>query len=117
MIPLEKPCVSLELAKRLKELGVKQESLLYWFIDLRAEIPRLLDLRDLNRYSVAMKFNDFYSAFTVAELDEMYQALTTGRPVRHDGRWGTATLEVVLAIMQLTREHREIMLSRQCDAY
>ena len=36
----------------------------------------------------------------MAELDEMYQALTTGRPVRHDGRWGTATLEVVLAIMQ-----------------
>ena len=34
----------------------------------------------------------------MAELDEMYQALTTG-PVRHDGRWGTATLEVVLAIL------------------
>jgi len=53
----------------------------------------------------------------MAELDEMYQALTTGRPVRHDGRWGTATLEVVLAIMQSAREHREIMLSHQCDAY
>jgi hypothetical protein len=47
----------------------------------------------------------------------MYQALTAGRPVRHDGRWGTATLEVVLAIMQSAREHREIMLSHQCDAY
>ena len=34
----------------------------------------------------------------MAELDEMYQALTTG-PVCHDGRWGTATLEVVLAIV------------------
>jgi phthalate 4,5-cis-dihydrodiol dehydrogenase len=53
----------------------------------------------------------------MAELDEMYQALTTGRPVRHDGRWGTATLEVVLAIMQSAREHREIMLSHQYDAY
>jgi phthalate 4,5-cis-dihydrodiol dehydrogenase len=53
----------------------------------------------------------------MAELDEMYQALTAGRPVRHDGRWGTATLEVVLAIMQSAREHREIMLSHQCDAY
>jgi phthalate 4,5-cis-dihydrodiol dehydrogenase len=53
----------------------------------------------------------------MAELDEMYQALTTGRPVRHNGRWGTATLEVVLAIMQSAREHREIMLSHQCDAY
>ena len=53
----------------------------------------------------------------MAELDEMYQAPTTGRPVRHDGRWGTATLEVVLAIMQSAREHREIMLAHQCDAY
>lgn len=53
----------------------------------------------------------------MAELDEMYQALTTGRPVRHDGRWGTATLEVVLAIMQSSREHREIMLAHQCEAY
>jgi hypothetical protein len=53
----------------------------------------------------------------MAELDEMYQALTTRRPVRHDGRWGTATLEVVLAVLQSAREHREILLSHQCDAY
>ena len=53
----------------------------------------------------------------MAELDEMYQALTTGCPVRHDGRWGIATLEVVLAIMQSAREHCEITLSHQCDAY
>jgi hypothetical protein len=30
MISLEKQVCSLELAKRLKELGVKQESLFYW---------------------------------------------------------------------------------------
>ena len=53
----------------------------------------------------------------MAELDEMYQALTTGRSVRHDGRWGMATLEVVLAMLQSTQEHREIMLSHQGDAY
>lgn len=53
----------------------------------------------------------------MAELDEMYQALTTGRKVRHDGRWGTATLEVVLAIRQSALEHREITLSHQWDAY
>jgi len=33
MIPLEKQCVSLEFAKRLKELGVNQESLFYWMDD------------------------------------------------------------------------------------
>jgi len=53
----------------------------------------------------------------MAELDEMYQAITTGRKVRHDGRWGTATLEVVLAIRQSALEHREIMMSHQCAAY
>lgn len=53
----------------------------------------------------------------MAELDEMYQAITTGRKVRHDARWGTATLEVVLAIRQSAREHREITLSHQWDAY
>ena len=37
--------------------------------------------------------------------------------LRHNGRWGTATLEVVLAIMQSARAHREIMLSHQCTAY
>jgi len=30
MIPFEKQCVSLDLAKRLKELGARQESLYFW---------------------------------------------------------------------------------------
>jgi phthalate 4,5-cis-dihydrodiol dehydrogenase len=53
----------------------------------------------------------------MAELDEMYEAVTQNRPVRHDGRWGMATLEVVLAIMQSGRERREIVLSHQSPAY
>ena len=48
-----------------------------------------------------------------AELEELYQAVVQDRPVFHDGRWGEATLEVVLAIMQSARERREITLSRQ----
>ena len=31
----------------------------------------------------------------------------------HDGRWGEATLEVVLGIMQSARERREIYMSHQ----
>lgn len=52
-----------------------------------------------------------------AELDEMYQAVLQDRPVAHDGRWGMATLEVVLAIMQSGRERREIMMTHQCASY
>ena len=38
-------------------------------------------------------------------------------PVRHDARWGMATLEVVLAIAHSSEGRREIMLSHQCPAY
>lgn len=48
-----------------------------------------------------------------AELDELYHAVVEDRPVYHDGRWGEATLEVVLAIMESAKERREIHLSHQ----
>ena len=48
-----------------------------------------------------------------AELDELYRAVTEDRPVFHDGRWGEATLEVVLGIMQSARERKEIFMSHQ----
>ncbi len=53
----------------------------------------------------------------MGELDEMYEAVTQNRPVRHDGRWGMGTLEVVLGIMQSARERREVMMAHQCPAY
>jgi len=49
-----------------------------------------------------------------AELRELYAAVTQGAPISHDGRWGMATLEVCVAIMQSGRERREIMLTHQC---
>ncbi|MBM2812220.1 MAG: Gfo/Idh/MocA family oxidoreductase [Chloroflexi bacterium] len=48
-----------------------------------------------------------------AELDELYNAIVLDKPVFHDGRWGMATLEVCLAIMESARERREIMLTHQ----
>ena len=51
------------------------------------------------------------------ELDEMYNAIVEDRPVRHDGLWGMATLEVALAFMQSSEERREVYLSHQCPAY
>lgn len=62
---LEQQVVSLELAKRLKELGVKQESLFYW------------QGADKNGYIINFEKDLFeydcekYSAFTVAELGKM----------------------------------------------
>lgn len=53
----------------------------------------------------------------MAELDEMYQAIQEGRPVHHDGRWGMATLECVLAMMESGRDRREITLTHQCPAW
>ena len=50
------------------------------------------------------------------ELMEMYRALREGGPIRHDGRWGMATLELIAAIMQSGRERREIHLTHQCPS-
>lgn len=48
-----------------------------------------------------------------AELEELYDAVVRGRPLWHDGRWGMATLEVCLAIMESARERKEILLRHQ----
>lgn len=58
---LEHQVTSLELSKRLKELGVKQESI--FFYDKGGLLMRPLDPTG-NQHTV-------YSAFTVAELGEM----------------------------------------------
>jgi phthalate 4,5-cis-dihydrodiol dehydrogenase len=49
----------------------------------------------------------------VPELDELYDTLVHGKPVLHSGRWGLATLEVCLAIMQSAMEHRDIPVQHQ----
>jgi len=48
-----------------------------------------------------------------AEITELYEAVIHDRPVFHDGRWGEATLEVCLAILESAKERREIFLSHQ----
>jgi phthalate 4,5-cis-dihydrodiol dehydrogenase len=50
-----------------------------------------------------------------AEFEELYQAVTNNVPPLHDGRWGGATHEITLAIMQSAREGREITLTRQTE--
>jgi phthalate 4,5-cis-dihydrodiol dehydrogenase len=48
-----------------------------------------------------------------AEIEELYDAVVHDRPVFHDGRWGEATLEVCLAMLDSAREGEEIFLSHQ----
>lgn len=48
-----------------------------------------------------------------AEVEELYNAVIHNRPVFHDGRWGAATLEVCLAILDSAEKRKEIFLSHQ----
>jgi len=48
-----------------------------------------------------------------AELNELSEAVAQDRPVFPDGRWGMASLEVCLAMLQSSNERREITLSHQ----
>ncbi len=48
-----------------------------------------------------------------AEVEELYQAVVNDRPVFHDGRWGEATLEVCLAMLESAEKREEIFLSHQ----
>lgn len=48
-----------------------------------------------------------------AELDELYNSIFYGAPLWHDGRWGMATLEVCLAIVESARTRSEVRLHRQ----
>lgn len=72
---IESQVCSLNLARHLKELGVKQESYFYWIKQLLAD-TYLLHYVDSNHWSCDAKmfkenFPDKYSAFTCAELGEM----------------------------------------------
>ncbi len=48
-----------------------------------------------------------------AELRELHQAVAQDRAPFPDGRWGKATLEVCLAMLQSSQERREIALAHQ----
>jgi phthalate 4,5-cis-dihydrodiol dehydrogenase len=46
-------------------------------------------------------------------IDALWSAVREGKRDFHDARWGKATLEVALAILQSARERREIVLRHQ----
>jgi phthalate 4,5-cis-dihydrodiol dehydrogenase len=48
-----------------------------------------------------------------AEFDEMFDAVVHGKPILHDGRWGMATQEALLGIIESASEQREVQLHHQ----
>lgn len=79
---LESQVVSLPLAKRLKELGVKQESLFYWSKH-KNDVPQVLfDPIFPHSYVTC-------SAFTVAELGLLLPVMTTSYrgTSKPSGKW------------------------------
>jgi phthalate 4,5-cis-dihydrodiol dehydrogenase len=48
-----------------------------------------------------------------AEIEELYSAVIHNGPVFHGGRWGEATLEVCLAMLESAKQRKEIFLSHQ----
>jgi phthalate 4,5-cis-dihydrodiol dehydrogenase len=49
-------------------------------------------------------------------VDALFRAVAEDRAPLLDGRWGKATLEVALAILQSARERREVLLAHQAPA-
>ena len=46
-------------------------------------------------------------------VTQLYEAVAHGRRPFADGRWGKATVEVVLAVLASARERREVLLAHQ----
>lgn len=65
---IEQICVSLELAKKLKEAGYRQESLFGWVENLNGDFS-LVGIRP-DRNKQINKLMDWYSAPTASELGE-----------------------------------------------
>lgn len=46
-------------------------------------------------------------------IDELYYAVTAGRPVVHHGRWAKATMEVCFAVLESAQQRRDVELHHQ----
>jgi len=77
---LEDQVCSLELAIKLKSLGVEQSSLWYWVKDSWLKEFKLIYTRSGDILPITI-YDEEYSAFTVAELGE---GLPTAYYTRHD---------------------------------
>lgn len=77
---LENQVVSLELAQKLKKLGVKQDSLFYWKLSKDKKVGWYIVMQNKKSpsYEYQMKKNERFSTFTVAEIGEILPAYVEG---------------------------------------
>ena len=80
--------------------------------ELRGSIDGVLVYGEDGRHEIAIPQGPRFSGRGTV-LDDLAAAIRTGQKPLHDGRWGKATLEVVLAIQASAREGREITLNHQ----
>lgn len=82
---LQDQVISLKLAKKLKELGVKQESLFCYAGELNQTEPYTLIEHEINR---KLDKYDYISAFTVAELFNLIYQIKIDLWIYHnDGKY------------------------------
>lgn len=114
---LESQVCSLELAKRLKELGVKQNSIFY-YQGTKDEIERehgmILEFGKVLQHKEA----DFFSAFTVAEFGEMLPVKISANDVGEESTYGETWLTIEHSdgwwVSYENSNHQ--MLVEQCNA-
>lgn len=113
---LENQVVSLELSRKLKELGVKQESLFYWHPRLDgANRPYIVPASHRNGTSPN---KDFIPAFTVAELGEMLKAryFTVQHSWKEAGKWRCHYRHLETGEVIIEREGLKFEAKTEADA-
>lgn len=106
---LEQQVTSLDLSKRLKELGVKQESLFFWVSKMRHEnngegFKRTEDVWVIERFGEVNPSGNGHkwaSAFTVAELGEVLPQGITTYCTNITGKWGWKSFYIVTTAISL----------------
>lgn len=78
---------SLELSKKLYELGVKQESFFHWYVSKRSKYSFILESKTCNYVVDSQDTYDIYSAFTASELWELLPAAIDRNPIEILKTW------------------------------
>ena len=103
---IEEQCVSLELAKRLKLLNVKQESLFYWYNGLKQVVMFNAGDDEKSVKDIERTVN-LYSAFTTAELGKMLEKAGSNKFIKAYGEvfnFKGTTWVGILGIMNLMKD-------------